>query len=196
MRTVSIIGGSGYVGGELARLVLMRDDLELLQVTSSSALGEHIHSAHPNLRGRTDLRFTSPEELKDVDFIFSALPHGTSDSSMIEVLSHAEHVIDTSADFRLNDPVVFKKWYGHDHAAPDLLETFPYGLPELHRDEIRERGRAAAPGCVATSTILGLFPFREIAERVIVDSKIGSSTFTLMAAVIAALISEASKSFM
>ncbi|MBN1390239.1 MAG: N-acetyl-gamma-glutamyl-phosphate reductase [Candidatus Thermoplasmatota archaeon] len=175
MNTVSIIGGSGYVGGEVARLVLMRDDLELVQVTSSSTLGEHVHSAHPNLRGRTDLRFTSPDELKDVDFIFSALPHGTSDSKMKDLLSHAEHVIDTSADFRLNDPEVYRKWYGHDHASPELMESFPYGLPELHRSEIREKGRAAAPGCVATSTILGLFPFREIAQRVLVDSKIGSS---------------------
>jgi N-acetyl-gamma-glutamyl-phosphate/LysW-gamma-L-alpha-aminoadipyl-6-phosphate reductase len=173
--TVSIIGGSGYVGGELARLVLMRKDLELVQVTSESVLGEQLYALHPNLRGRTDIRFSSPQELSDVDFLFSALPHGTSDSSMREILGHAEHVIDTSADFRLNDPNQYKKWYGHDHNAPDLMSSFPYGLPELHRDEIRKEGRAAAPGCVATSVILGTFPFRGIAERVLVDSKIGSS---------------------
>ncbi|MFW3145309.1 MAG: N-acetyl-gamma-glutamyl-phosphate reductase [Thermoplasmatota archaeon] len=175
MNTVSIIGGSGYVGGELARLVLMRDDLKLVQVTSSSTLGEQLHSVHPNLRGMTDLRFTSPEDVKDVDFLFSALPHGTSDSRMRELIDHAGHVIDTSADFRLNDPKEYRKWYGHDHSSPELMGSFPYGLPELHRDEIREKGRAAAPGCVATSVILGLFPFKDIASRVLVDSKIGSS---------------------
>ncbi|MFO8052283.1 MAG: N-acetyl-gamma-glutamyl-phosphate reductase [Thermoplasmatota archaeon] len=175
MKRVCIIGGSGYVGGELARLVLMRRDLELVQITSSGLLGEQVHTAHPNLRGTTDLRFSSPEEVEDVDIIFSALPHGTSNSRMRGLVKRAEHVIDTSADFRLNDPLEYKKWYGRDHGAPDLLSGFPYGLPELHREEIKEKGRAAAPGCVATSTILGLYPFREISGRVIVDSKIGSS---------------------
>ncbi len=175
MTSVSIIGGSGYVGGELARLVLTREDLELVQVTSESALGEHLHTAHPNLRGRTDLRFTSPSELRDVDYLFSALPHGSSNSRMRELLTHAKHVIDTSADFRLTDPAVYKRWYGRDHSSPELLGTFPYGLPELHREDMKVKGRAAAPGCVATSIILGLFPFRNIAGRVIADSKIGSS---------------------
>ncbi len=151
MRTVSIVGGSGYVGGELARLVLMREDLNLVQITSSGNLGEQIYTIHPNLRGRTNLRFTSPEELSDVDVIFSALPHGTSDTKMVELITKADNVIDTSADFRLNDPATYKKWYGHEHGSPDLLSTFPYGLPELHREEIKDKGRAAAPGCVATS---------------------------------------------
>lgn len=175
MTTVSIIGGSGYVGGELARLVLSRKDLELVQITSSSSLGEHLHSAHPNLRGLSDIRFTSPEEIVDVDVMFTALPHGSSNSRMRDLVGHANHVIDTSADFRLNDAEIYRKWYGKDHGSPELLPTFPYGLPELHRAEIVENGRAAAPGCVATSTILGLYPFRDIAKRVIVDSKIGSS---------------------
>jgi len=173
--TVSIIGGSGYVGGELARLVLSRPDLDLVQVTSGSSLGEHLHSAHPNLRGMSDLRFTSPDDIMDVDVMFTALPHGSSNARMRELIGHAGHVIDTSADFRLNDPAAYRKWYGKDHASPELLSTFPYGLPELHRDEMKVKGRAAAPGCVATSTILGLYPFRNIAGRVLVDSKIGSS---------------------
>jgi N-acetyl-gamma-glutamyl-phosphate/LysW-gamma-L-alpha-aminoadipyl-6-phosphate reductase len=175
MISCSIIGGSGYVGGELARLILMREELELVQITSGSNTGEHLHSVHPNLRGRSELRFTSPDDLKEVDFLFSALPHGSSNARMKELLGKAKHVIDTSADFRLTDAAAYKKWYGHDHAAPDLLGTFPYGLPELHREDIRKFGRAAAPGCVATSTILGLYPFRQIAGRVIVDSKIGSA---------------------
>jgi LysW-gamma-L-alpha-aminoadipyl-6-phosphate/LysW-L-glutamyl-5-phosphate reductase len=175
LTTVSIIGGSGYVGGELARLVLSRRDLELVQVTSSSSLGEHLHSPHPNLRGMSDLRFTSPDEIMDVDVMFTALPHGSSNARMRELVEHAKNVIDTSADFRLKDAAAYRKWYGKDHASPELLPTFPYGLPELHRKEIGELGRAAAPGCVATSTILGLYPFRDIARRVIVDSKIGSS---------------------
>lgn len=175
MKRVSIIGGSGYVGGELARLALMRSDLELVQVTSESSLGEQVHNVHPNLRSRTDLRFSSPDEIEDVDVIFSALPHGTSDSAMGRIMEHADHVIDTSADFRLKDQASYRRWYGHVHSAPDLLKEFPYGLPEIHREEIKEKGRAAAPGCVATSTILGLYPFRDIAGRVIVDSKIGSS---------------------
>jgi N-acetyl-gamma-glutamyl-phosphate/LysW-gamma-L-alpha-aminoadipyl-6-phosphate reductase len=175
MTTVSIIGGSGYVGGELARLLLMRDDIDLVQVTSDSSLGESLHTLHPNLRGRTDLRFSASDDLVDCDVIFSSLPHGASHGRMRELVEHSRHVIDMSADFRLNDPDVYKRWYGDGHRAEDLLTRFAYGLPELHREEIADLGLAAAPGCVATSIILGLHPFRDVAGRVVADSKIGSS---------------------
>lgn len=175
MITVSVIGGSGYIGGEVLRILSTRKDIEIIQVTSQSQLGQHVHSTHPNLRNILDLRFTSPEDLEDADVIFSALPHGTSNRSMRDVMKHSDHVIDLSADFRLNSVEEYGKWYGEEHSAPELMKEFPYGLPEIHREEIAEKGRAAAPGCVATSMILGLYPFRDIAQRVLVDSKIGSS---------------------
>ncbi len=175
MTTVSVIGGSGYIGGEVLRILSTRKDIEIIQVTSHSQLGQHVHLTHPNLRGILDIRFTSPEDLEDADVIFSALPHGTSNRSMRNVMKHSDHVIDLSADFRLNSVEEYRKWYGGDHSAPELMKEFPYGLPEIHREEIIEKGRAAAPGCVATSMILGLYPFKDIAQRVLIDSKIGSS---------------------
>lgn len=175
MTTVSVIGGSGYIGGEVLRILSVREDIDITQVTSTSLAGEPVHSVHPNLRGVIDLKFTPYEEMEEADVIFSALPHGTSNSMMREVMSFSDHVIDLSADFRLNDPDDHRQWYGEKHASPELLSMFPYGIPELHRNDIREAGRAAAPGCIATSMILGLYPFREMARRVIVDSKIGSS---------------------
>lgn len=175
MTRVSVIGGSGYIGGEILRILSGMNAIEIAQVTSGSQEGQYVYYAHPNLRGVLDTRFTSPDEIEDVDLIFSALPHGTSHSRMKEVMEHAPHVIDVSADFRLNDAETYRNWYGQEHSSPELLDGFPYGIPEFHRDEIRRAGRAAAPGCVGSSIILGLYPFRDIAGTVIADSKIGSS---------------------
>jgi N-acetyl-gamma-glutamyl-phosphate/LysW-gamma-L-alpha-aminoadipyl-6-phosphate reductase len=175
MIKASIIGASGYTGGELLRLLLTRDDIELTQVTSQRFLGLQVGHVHPNLRGLTELRFSSDEELQECDVIFCGLPHGTTMNRMENLLKIAPHVVDLSADFRLNSPEQYQKWYDTQHTAPQLLDKFPYGLTELHRDEIKEKGCAAAPGCIATSIILALHPFQQLAGRVVADSKIGSS---------------------
>ena len=171
----SIIGASGYTGGELLRLLLTRDDIELIQATSQRFLGMPIGHVHPNLRGLTEERFTSDEEVLDCDVLFCGLPHGTTMNRMTYFLEKGEHVIDLSADFRLSSPEQYEKWYGIKHASPELLGKFAYGIPELHRSELVEKGQAAAPGCIASSIILALYPFRELAGRVIADAKIGSS---------------------
>lgn len=175
MIKAAIIGASGYTGGELLRLLLMRDDVELIQVTSQRFLGIQVGHVHPNLRGLSDLRFTSDEEIQECNVIFCGLPHGTTMKRMEGLLKSAPHVIDLSADFRLSTPEEYLQWYSTPHASPQLLEKFPYGLPELHRDEIKNKGCAAAPGCIATSVILALYPVRELVGKAIADSKIGSS---------------------
>ena len=165
MIKTAVIGASGYTGGELLRLLLTRADVEVSQATSQRFLGLPVGHVHPNLRGLTELRFTSDEEINDCDLIFCALPHGTSMARMKEFLDIAGHVIDLSADFRLNSADTYEHWYEKPHSAPELLEKFPYGLPELHRDEIKVAGCAAAPGCIATSIILALHPVKELAGR-------------------------------
>ncbi len=175
MKTAGIIGASGYTGGELLRLLLTRDDIELVQATSQRFLGLQLGHVHPNLRHLTDMRFTTDDELSKCDVLFCGLPHGTTMSRMNELLGASQHVIDLSADFRLNAPEQYEKWYGKPHAAPLLLERFAYGMPELHRQDIVDKGNAAAPGCIASSIILALHPFQALAGRVVVDAKIGSS---------------------
>ena len=175
MIKTSVIGASGYTGGELLRLLLTRDDIELVQATSQRFLGLQLGHVHPNLRALSELRFSTDDEIAECDVLFTALPHGTTMNRMKDFLNSAKHVIDLSADFRLRSPEVYQKWYDHPHAAPQLLERFSYGLPELHRNEIQQRGNAAAPGCIATSIILALYPVRELAGKVVADAKIGSS---------------------
>jgi N-acetyl-gamma-glutamyl-phosphate/LysW-gamma-L-alpha-aminoadipyl-6-phosphate reductase len=170
-----VVGASGYTGGELLRLLFTRDDIEVVQATSQRFLGMPVSQVHPNLRGLSDLRFTTDDELEDCDVLFCGLPHGTTMNRMEAFLEKSEHVIDLSADFRLNSPEQYEKWYGHTHAAPHLFEKFAYGIPELHRDEISQKGNAASPGCIASSIIFGLYPFKDLAGRVMVDAKIGSS---------------------
>jgi N-acetyl-gamma-glutamyl-phosphate/LysW-gamma-L-alpha-aminoadipyl-6-phosphate reductase len=175
MIRVAVIGASGYTGGELLRLLLTRDDIEIIQVTSQRFLGLPVTQVHPNLRGLTDLRFSSDEQILECDTLFSALPHGTSMNRMVEFFDKTEHVIDLSADFRLHTSEAYERWYGKAHSAPQLLDKFAYGIPELHRQDILDKGYVAAPGCIASSIILALHPFSGLASKVLVDSKIGSS---------------------
>jgi N-acetyl-gamma-glutamyl-phosphate/LysW-gamma-L-alpha-aminoadipyl-6-phosphate reductase len=177
MRKVSIIGGSGYAGGELLRLLLSHPDVEVAQVTSGSSAGRYVHTAHPNLRGRTRLQFCRVEELRPCDVLFVALPHGEA-ARRIDVLAPlAERVVDLSADFRLRDAEAYRTWYGWEHPAQEWLGRFVYGLPELHREELRGARYASGVGCNATATILALRPFagRGLVERAVVDLKVGSS---------------------
>ncbi len=174
---VGIVGGAGYVGGELLRLLLRHPNAEVVAVTSRRHAGRPVWKAHPNLRGLTALKFIAPEALPDVDALFLALPHGTAMHQIDEYAARAEYVFDLSADFRLKRPELYERYYGWTHPRPELLGEFVYGLPELHRDELRGARRVAVPGCTATAAILPLKPLvaRLPVKLVVVDAKVGSS---------------------
>ncbi|NPV77407.1 MAG: N-acetyl-gamma-glutamyl-phosphate reductase [Anaerolineae bacterium] len=177
---VSIVGASGYAGGELLRLLLDHPEVECFQATSESHLGEFVYQQHPNLRKRTSLKFSSRQVLEPCDVLFLALPHGDSQKNIEHYASLAPRIVDLAADFRLRDPQLYKTYYGHDHAAPDWLERFVYGLPELHREEMRQASYISGVGCNATASILALFvlvknDFLDTSKPVIVEIKVGSS---------------------
>ncbi|HMR66881.1 MAG TPA: N-acetyl-gamma-glutamyl-phosphate reductase, partial [Anaerolineae bacterium] len=134
--SVSIVGGSGYVGGELLRLLLFHPYVSVKQITSTSQTGKYVHNAHPNLRGVTELQFSHPDTLEACDLLFLAQPHGYSAQTIEHFAGLAERLIDTSADFRLRDPETYRHWYGEPHPAPAWLDKFVYGLPERYRAEL------------------------------------------------------------
>ena len=175
----SIVGAAGYTGGEVLRLLLDHPAVEIAQISSESRRGQLAHSAHPNLRRRTTLSFCSREELQPCDVLLLCLPHGESAGSIDRYLELAPVAIDLSADFRLRDPAAYERWYGHAHPRPDLLSSFVYGLPELHREELRGATRISGVGCIASAAILGLYPLAAaglIDPRMIVaEAKVGSS---------------------
>ncbi len=180
MISVSIVGGSGYGGGELLRLLLGHSQVEVKQVTSRSHLGEYVYQVHPNLRKRTQLKFTDPAQLEPVDVLFLALPHGQAQKKIDEYAALAPQIIDLSADFRLRDAALYEKWYGISHAAPAWLGKFIYGLPELHRSAIREGRYISGVGCNATASNLALLPLVQaglidLSAPVISEIKVGSS---------------------
>ena len=179
---VGIVGGSGYAGGELLRLLLLHPGAELSLVTSRRFAGEHLHTVHPNLRGATDLRFSSaetPEIIDKCDLVFMATPHGVSRDMAPPLLGAGLRLIDLSADYRLKDAGDYPRWYGWEHSHPELLSEAVYGLPELHRDEIRGAQLVACAGCMAGASILGLAPILKAGlvepERIVREVKIGSS---------------------
>ncbi|MDM8520148.1 N-acetyl-gamma-glutamyl-phosphate reductase [Anaerolineales bacterium HSG6] len=176
---VSIVGGSGYVGGELLRLLLFHPHVEIGQITSVSQTGKFVHNAHPNLREVTSLKFSHPDNLEPCDLLFLGQPHGYAAKHIEQFTGLASRIIDTSADFRLHDPVVYKKWYGEPHPAPDWLGKFVYGLPEKHRAELAGANYASGVGCNATVTNLALAPLAEAGllegGQVVADVKVGSS---------------------
>ncbi|MFH1848983.1 MAG: N-acetyl-gamma-glutamyl-phosphate reductase [archaeon] len=175
---VSVIGGSGYVGGELVRLLLQHPEVEISQVTSESNSGKFLHAAHPNLRAQTELTFTPASDIRPCDFLFVALPHGLSASKMREFMKIAPKIIDLSSDFRLKKAEDYMRYYQHDHPEPELLKEFVYGIPELHRAEIKKARYVTGAGCIATTAILSLMPLFKhglASGTVIVDAKIGSS---------------------
>ncbi|MBN1265571.1 MAG: N-acetyl-gamma-glutamyl-phosphate reductase [Anaerolineales bacterium] len=177
MTTVSILGGSGYTGGELLRLLLQHPGVQVLQVTSRSYSGKFLHSAHPNLRGYTNLKFTTPDQLEPCDVLFAALPHGESSTRIETMADLAERIIDLSADFRLRDPQIYRAWYGREHPATGWLNRFVYGLPELHRGEISDARYVSGVGCNATVVNLALHPLaaRGLIESAVIEVKVGSS---------------------
>ncbi len=175
--TASIVGASGYTGGELLRILLDHPHVAVAAATSRSLLGEPIHRAHPNLRSRTDLLFASPQEVPKSDVLFLCLPHGEAAGQIDRWRSLAPTVIDLSSDFRLRDPAMYREWYGHDHPAPAGLGGAVYGLPELSRTRLRGASLISGVGCNATAMILALLPLARagLIDRVICDIKAGSS---------------------
>ena len=177
---VSIVGASGYAGGELLRLLLGHPNVEVAQVTSESQTGKYVHSVHPNLRGRTSLAFCQAQDVQACDVLFLALPHGEAMQRIERWAQLAPRIVDLSADFRLRDPADYPRWYGQAHAAPEWLPRFVYGLPELHRDELRTAHYVSGVGCNATAVNLACYPLlrADLIDRergIVVEVKVGSS---------------------
>lgn len=176
---VAIAGGSGYAGGELARLLIGHPYAEITQISSERFAGKLIYKAHPNLRKASALKFCKLDELQSCDALFLCLPHGSSMQSIDRFTTQASKLIDLSGDFRLNDAELYQRWYGHKHLCPERLDTFSYGIPELHREKMRGSDLVSSAGCNATATILALYPlFKEKLvepDRTVVEVKVGSS---------------------
>ena len=177
---VSIVGASGYSGGELLRLLLQHPQVEVHQCTSERFVGKPVTRLHPNLRKQTTLKFSSVQELDKVDLLFTALPHTRCMQKFEKFSSLADRIIDLSADFRLKDAKAYSKCYGIDHTRPDKLSDFVYGNVELHREEMKQARYISGAGCNATATILPLWPlFKQGAvdtsKPVIAEAKCGSS---------------------
>ncbi|HEX5839760.1 MAG TPA: N-acetyl-gamma-glutamyl-phosphate reductase [Anaerolineales bacterium] len=180
MTRVSILGGSGYGGGEVLRLLLGHPNVDVSQVTSRSHLGEYVYQVHPNLRKRTQLKFSDPAVLEPVDLLFLAQPHGEAQRHIEEYAKLAPRIVDLAADFRLRDAALYEQWYGKKHAAPDWLDRFVYGLPELHRAEMAAARYISGVGCNATAGNLALLPLVragliDLSSTLIVELKVGSS---------------------
>ena len=175
--SAAIVGGSGYVGGELLRLLLAHPHVTVRQITSESQTGRFVHSAHPNLRSVTDIKFSPEDSLQSVDVLFLALSHGSAANRMDHFDGLAQRIIDCSADFRLRDARTYAEWYGSTHPDPGRLARFVYGLPERHRSELAGGTHASGVGCNASATILALGPLADegLLERAVVDIKVGSS---------------------
>lgn len=177
MVKVSIIGASGYVGGELIRLLDAHPMVEIFQITSERNQGKFIKHVHPNLR-KLKYKFISIKELEQIPLIFSCLPHGELMKNYKMISSLADKIIDLSADFRLNDSEVFQKWYSSEHLQADKLGSFVYGIPELHRKEMKSGNFISSAGCNATASILALYPLvsEDILEKnIVIEVKVGSS---------------------
>ncbi len=177
--SVSVVGASGYAGGELLRLLHGHPHVLIKQATSTANAGRGVALVHPNLRGLTSLTFVPPSELEPCDLLFVAVPNGASMRTMESWLPLAGKIIDLGADFRLRDPEAWRTWYGTEHAAPGLLPDFTPGIPELYADRIREARLVAGPGCEAIASILSLLPFIRRGlirgREIIIDAKMGSS---------------------
>ena len=176
----SIVGASGYVGGELLRLLLDHPHVTVGQVTSERNAGSFVHFTHPNLRGRTKLQFVSASELEPCDVLFLGLPHGSAMERMDEFAQLAPRIVDLSADFRLADPALYARWYHKPHTNPDWQAKFVYGLPELRRDELATASCVSGVGCNATATNLAIWPLLkhgliDAARGIVCEVKVGSS---------------------
>lgn len=179
MASVSIVGGSGYGGGELLRLLLGHPKVRVKQVTSQRLVGQPVSLPHPNLRGVSDLHFCAIDELKKCDVLFITLPNGESMHLMERFTKIAPKIIDCGADFRLQTKEAWQKWYQSEHRGGRLVGQFIYGLPELHRAEIKRARYVAVPGCEAVVSLLCLWPLVRSGcidlSRIVIDAKMSSS---------------------
>lgn len=183
----AVAGASGYVGGELLRLLDEHPEVVVAQATSERNAGSALHFTHPHLRphlrGRGELRFVPAAELEPCDLLFLCLPHGRAMGEIERFAALAPRIVDLSADFRLRSTASYERWYGATHAAPGWLERFVYGLPELHRARLEGATHTSGVGCNATAVILSLLPFLGAATRelidwgrgIVVEVKVGSS---------------------
>src|SRR5437588_8231605 len=181
MIRTAILGASGYVGGELLRLIAAHPELAPAKLFGDSKAGQALGVVHPHLAA------TYPDTLiekfdgtlDDADLVFAALPHGHSQRIAAAILDPGVPFVDLGADFRLNEATTYERWYGHTHQAPELLGSFVYGIPELNREAIKESKAVAAAGCYATAAILALNPLVQAGvvkpESLIVDAASGVS---------------------
>jgi N-acetyl-gamma-glutamyl-phosphate reductase len=200
MIKVGIVGGTGYTGVELLRILSTHPQVELTTITSRKEDGMPVADMFPSLRGRVNIAFSSPEKAKltECDVVFFATPHGVAMAQTPELVAAGVKVIDLAADFRLQDTAAFEKWYKLPHSCPDLLQEAAYGLVELNRDAIRKARIVGNPGCYPTTMQLGLAPLLAAgvidASHLIADCKSGVSGAGRKAEV-ATLFSEASDNF-
>ena len=200
MIKVGIVGGTGYTGVELLRLLAVHPNVELTAITSRKEDGLPVADMFPSLRGRVNIAFSSPDkaDLTQCDVVFFATPHGVAMAQAPELLKAGVKVIDLAADFRIKDKAVFEKWYKIDHTCPELLEEAAYGLAELNRDSIKNARLVANPGCYPTTMQLGYYPLLKAgivdAGSLIADCKSGVSGAGRKAE-IGTLFSEASDNF-
>lgn len=182
MITVGIVGGTGYTGVELLRLLLRHPDVQVTLLTSRTEAGRRVDDMFPSLRGHTDLCYSdlNIEELKQCDVVFFATPHGVAMKHAAELVAANTKVIDLAADFRLQNLEQFEKWYGLEHACPEILKDSVYGLSELNREQIKQANVIGNPGCYPTTVQLGLAPVLKAQtlvkpESIIIDAKSGVS---------------------
>jgi N-acetyl-gamma-glutamyl-phosphate reductase len=206
MIKVGIVGGTGYTGVELLRLLTQHPEVQIQAITSRTEAGMAVADMFPSLRGRVDLKFTTPEDAKltECDAVFFATPHGVAMAQAKELLAAGVKVLDLAADFRLKDIAEFQKWYGMEHGCPDILAEAVYGLPEINRDAIKKARIVGLAGCYPTSVQLGLAPLlsphatggKQLidGEHIISDSKSGTSGAGRKAE-IGTLMAEASDNF-
>ncbi|MDZ7661237.1 N-acetyl-gamma-glutamyl-phosphate reductase [Thiohalophilus sp.] len=199
MIKAGIVGGTGYTGVELLRLLAAHPDVELRLITSRSEAGQPVADMFPNLRGYVDLAFSDPDpaQLARCDVVFFATPHGVAMNTAAALLDKGVRVIDLGADFRIKDVEEWEKWYGMAHSAPQLVAEAVYGLPEVNREAIREARLIACPGCYPTAVQLGFLPLIEQGlvdiGQLVADAKSGVSGAGRKANV-GALLGEASES--
>ncbi len=200
MIRVGIVGGTGYTGVELLRLLALHSEVEVAVVTSRADAGKKVEEVYPSLRGYIDVKFTEPdiETLVDCDIVFFATPNGTAMQMAEHLLVRGIKVIDLSADFRLKDAKQWSQWYGIEHTCPGLIAEAVYGLPEVNREAIKQAKLIACPGCYPTAVQLGFLPLIENnlinSQCLIADVKSGVSGAGRKAE-LATLMSETGESF-
>ena len=200
MIKAGIVGGTGYTGVELLRLLAQHSEVELTAITSRKEAGMAVADMFPNLRGRVSLKFSDPQDapLGDCDVVFFATPNGVAMQQTRELLDAGVKVIDLAADFRIKDVALWEKWYGMQHACPDLIAEAVYGLPEINRDQVKGARLIANPGCYPTAAQLGFLPLIEAGvvdtAFLVADCKSGVSGAGRKAEV-HALFAEASDNF-